>query len=172
MLASSVMSKCAVSIRTHREHEEHLRQLGAANPSRPRLHRRGRRREVQEHHPPVSVAVVPDAPGEAPRRAARGEYMGVEDPVGEAGGPLGAHEADGDDAVVGGRAGDRGGRQRGGRGGRRRSSAGEDADGGGGGRRRRRRRRLHRRRRGGGGGRAASTLSVLVSYFLWCVGLL
>lgn len=110
--------------RTYREDEEHLLELpSGASPTR--LHRRGRPREVQEHHPAVAVAVVPDAPGEAPRRAARGEDVGVEDPVREAGGPRGADEADGDDAVAGGgRAGAGAGGRRGGggRGGWRRSA--------------------------------------------------
>ena len=68
---------------------------------------------MQEDHPVVAVAVVPDAPSEAPRRAARGEDVGVEDPVREAGCPRAAHEADSDDAVVGGGAGarSRGGRR-------------------------------------------------------------
>lgn len=104
---------------------------------------------MKEHHPLAGVAVVPYPSREAPRRATGREDVGVEDPVREAGGPRGAHEADGDDPVAGG--GRRGRRARGGgvRGGRRRS-AGEDTDGRGVGRRRRR--RLHRRRRGGGGG--------------------
>uniref|UniRef100_A0A0A9F7X1 Uncharacterized protein n=1 Tax=Arundo donax TaxID=35708 RepID=A0A0A9F7X1_ARUDO len=97
------------------EHEEHLRNLAAAATSSC-LQRRGRRREVQEHHPLLPIAVIPDAPGEAPRRAAGGEHVGVEDPVCEAGAPRAPYEADGDDAIMGG------GRRRAGAGcGRRRS---------------------------------------------------
>lgn len=96
------MSRSRVRIRAHREHEEHLREVSVAAASYRRLERRGRWREVKEHHPPAGVAVVPDAPGEGPRRAAGGEDVGVEDPVREAGAPRAAHEADGDDPVAGG----------------------------------------------------------------------
>lgn len=88
---------------------------------------------MQEHHPLVPVAVVPDAPGERPGGASWGEYVGVEDPVGDAGGPRGADEGDGDDTVTGGRRGGgigAGGRRRGGGFGFGRRRAGEYADGG------------------------------------------
>ena len=82
MIPSNLISKSTVGIRTHGENEEHLREL-AASATSSRLQRRGRRREVQEHHPLLPIAVVPDAPGEA-------------------GASRAAHEADGDDAVMGG----------------------------------------------------------------------